>query len=208
MDAQKIARVYSFYSGFYDLIFGKMFHGSRSMAIDRLGIKPGEQILEVGAGTGLSFPFYPKNCRVVGIDLTGPMLKKGHERIRRFGLFHIHLQQMDATQLAFADDSFDAVLAAYVMTAVPNPRAVLSEMCRVCRPGGRIVILNHFTNGNLLLSSLEKSISPLCARIGFRTDLAVEELITDSPLVVQQRLKVNPLRYWQIVQCTNQKQAK
>lgn len=205
MDTEKVEKVYSVYSGFYDLLFGKIFHDSRAAAIGLLEIQPGERILEVGVGTGLALPLYPPDCQVVGIDLTGPMLEKGIDKIAQRKLHHIRLQQMDATHMAFAEDSFDAVMAAYVMSAVPQPCSVLSEMCRVCRPGGRIVLLNHFSNGNPLLSRLERSISPLCTKIGFRTDLSLEELLEGSPLVIQQKLKVNPFRYWQIVQCINRK---
>ena len=205
LETHQVEKVYSSYSRFYDLVFGKIFHDSRTAAIRLLDLKPGTRILEVGVGTGLSLPFYPRDCRVIGIDLTGPMLEKGLEKIRRWQLNHIDLQKMDATYMAFADDRFDAVMAAFVMTAVPYPRRVLSEMSRVCRPGGKIVLLNHFSNHNPFVSRLEKSISSLCTRIGFRTDLALEELLEGSPLVVQQKLRVNPFRFWQTVQCINQK---
>jgi phosphatidylethanolamine/phosphatidyl-N-methylethanolamine N-methyltransferase len=205
LETQKVEKVYSTFSRFYDLVFGKFFHDSRTAAIRLLDLKPGTRILEVGVGTGLSLPFYPRDCRVIGIDLTGPMLEKGVEKIRRWQLNHIDLQQMDATHMAFADDRFDAVMAAFVMTAVPYPHEVLSEMSRVCRPEGKIILLNHFSNDNPFVSRLEKSISPLCTRIGFRTDLALEELLEGSPLVVQQKLRVNPFRFWQTVQCINKK---
>ena len=208
MDTQKIEKVYSFYSKFYDLVYGKLFDDSRTAAIELLGLTPGAHILEVGVGTGLSLPFYPRDCRVTGIDLTGPMLEKGLEKIRQQQLYHIELQQMDASRMTFVQDSFDAVMAAYVMTAVPHPQRVLSEMCRVCRPGGRIIILNHFSNENPVMSRIEKSISPLCSHIGFRTDLALEELLEGSPLVIERRLRVNPFRFWQIIQCTNRKDAR
>jgi phosphatidylethanolamine/phosphatidyl-N-methylethanolamine N-methyltransferase len=205
LETQKVEKVYSTFSRFYDLVFGKIFHDSRTAAIRLLDLKPGNRILEVGVGTGLSLPFYPRDCRVIGIDLTGPMLEKGVEKIRRWQLRHVDLHKMDATHMAFADNSFDAVMAAFVMTAVPYPREVLSEMCRVCRPKGKIILLNHFSNDNPLVSRLEKSISPLCTRIGFRTDLTLDELLEGSPLVVRQKLRVNPFRFWQTVQCINQK---
>jgi phosphatidylethanolamine/phosphatidyl-N-methylethanolamine N-methyltransferase len=205
MDTEKVTKVYSAYSGFYDLLFGKIFHNSRAAAIELLGLTPGDRVLEVGVGTGLSLPLYPQNCSIVGIDLTGPMLEQGTKKIRRLGLDHVQLQQMDATHMAFGDDSFDAVMAAYVISTVPNPRAVLAEMIRVCRPGGRIVLLNHFSNGNRLVSRVEKSLSPLCTRIGFRSDLSLELLLKETSLDVTQNLKVNPFNYWHIVQCVNRK---
>ncbi len=205
MDSHRIARVYSAYSGFYDLLFGKIFHDSRATAIDLLGIRTGDRILEVGVGTGLSLPLYPPNCGLIAIDLTGAMLKQGVKKIKKLGVRNIHLQQMDATQMAFSDDQFDGVLAAYVMSTVPDPRTVLAEMIRVCRPGGRIVLLNHFTNGNRLISRVEKKLSPLCTRIGFRSDLSLDSLLRESSLLVDQNLKVNPLNYWHIVRCINRK---
>ena len=208
LNTQKVEKVYSAYSRFYDLVFGKLFDDSRTTAIRLLDLKPGDRILEVGVGTGLSLPFYPRDCRVIGIDLTGPMLEKGIERVRQRQLNHIDLQQMDATHMAFAEDSFDAVMAAFVMTAVPHPHQVLAEMCRVCRPGGKIILLNHFSNENPIVSRLEKSISPLCTRIGFRTDLTLEALLKGSPLAIRQKLRVNPFRFWQTVQCINQKEPR
>jgi phosphatidylethanolamine/phosphatidyl-N-methylethanolamine N-methyltransferase len=205
MDTEKVTKVYSAYSGFYDLLFGKIFHHSRAAAIDLLDLKSGDRVLEVGVGTGLSLPLYPRNCSIIGIDLTGPMLEQGAKKIKRLGLDHVYLQQMDATHMAFRDSLFDAVVAAYVMSTVPNPRAVLAEMIRVCRPGGRIVLLNHFSNGNRLVSRVEKTISPLCTWIGFRSDLSLESLLDQTCLDVEHNLKVNPFNYWHIVQCVNRK---
>jgi phosphatidylethanolamine/phosphatidyl-N-methylethanolamine N-methyltransferase len=207
MDTEKVTKVYSVYSGFYDLLFGKIFHTSRAAAIDLLNLKSGDRVLEVGVGTGLSLPLYPKTCSIMGIDLTGPMLEQGAKKIRKLGLDHVHLQQMDATHMAFRDDLFDAVIAAYVMSTVPSPRAVLAEMIRVCRPGGKIVLLNHFSNRNRLVSRLEKTISPLCTWIGFRSDLCLDSLLNETCLDVEQNLKVNPFNYWHIIQCINRKPA-
>jgi len=104
MDTAKVTKVYSAYSGFYDLLFDKIFHDSRAAAIDLLGLKSGDRVLEVGVGTGLSLPLYPRNCSIIGIDLTGPMLDQGAKKIKKLGLSHVHLQQMDATHMAFRDD--------------------------------------------------------------------------------------------------------
>jgi phosphatidylethanolamine/phosphatidyl-N-methylethanolamine N-methyltransferase len=207
MNVDEIERVYSAYSGFYDLIFGKLFDRARIHALSRLAIKPGDRILEVGVGTGLSLPLYPRHCQIVGIDLTGPMLDKGRERVRKYGLSHVELQRMDATRMQFPDASFDAVFAAYVITAVPQPKQVLAEMVRVCRPGGRIVLLNHFSNGNPFISKVERTLSPLCSRIGFRSDLSLEELFDGTDLVVTRKEKVPPLNYWRIIECINRGSA-
>jgi phosphatidylethanolamine/phosphatidyl-N-methylethanolamine N-methyltransferase len=205
MDLQKVERVYSNYAGVYDHIFGKIFHESRESAVRRLGVKPGERVLEVGIGTGLSLPVYPAHCEVVGIDLSPGMLEKARERASRHALRHVNLYQMDAGQMTFEDDSFDTVMAAYVVTAVPDYRKVMMEMIRVCRPGGRIILLNHFSNGNKLIAAVEKAISPLCKHIGFRTDLSLNTVLEGTSLLVARKEKVNPLRFWHLVECVNKK---
>ena len=205
MDLHKVERVYSIYSGVYDQIFGRIFHESRESAVRQLNVKPGERILEVGVGTGLALPLYPTHCRVVAIDFSAGMLEKARARAEVHGLDHVELHRMDAARMEFEDDSFDTVMAAYVVTAVPDYRGVVSEMIRVCRPGGRIVMLNHFSNGNKLIAAVERVISPLCKHIGFRTDLALHHVLEGTSLLVSRNEKVNPLRFWHLVECVNRK---
>ncbi len=200
MDAKHIERIYNTYSRFYDVIFNKMFHESRQAAVQHLDIGPGSRILEVGVGTGLSLPLYPRHCSITGIDLCESMLKRGWDKVNRHGLAHVQLLRMDASSLEFKDNTFDAVVAAYVISTVPDPRKVLLEMIRVCKENGRIVLLNHFSNGNKLMAIVERLISPLCVHIGFRTDLALEPLLEGMPLVIQKKAHVNPLRFWHLVQ--------
>ena len=128
----------------YDLIYGALLHHGRQSAIARLSPQAGESILEVGVGTGLSALRYPRRCRVAAIDMSGPMLERARVRLERRGCRHVRLCQMDAGHLAFADAQFDAVYAPYVLNVVPDPVAAVREMRRVCRPGGRLVLLNHF----------------------------------------------------------------
>ena len=205
MDIAKVERVYTNYAGVYDHIFGKIFHESRESAVRNLRITPNEEILEVGVGTGIALPFYPKNCKVVGIDLSPGMLAKARQRQSRYHLDHVRLMLMDAGRMDFSDDSFDTVMAAYVVTAVPDYRTVVNEMIRVCRPGGRIIMLNHFSNGNKLIAAVEKVISPLCKHIGFRTDLSLKTVLEGTALQVARKEKVNPLKFWHLVECVNQK---
>ncbi len=205
MEAQEIHKIYSVFSGFYDMVFGQFFHASREEAIGLLDIRQGERILEVGVGTGLSLRYYPPHCQVTGIDFCEPMLKKGRARLQAEVLSHIHLIQMDAMALTFPDNAFDSVFAAYVISAVPDPHRVLAEMIRVCKPGGKIVLLNHFQNGNRLISRCERAISPLTKKIGFRSDLNLSDLLTDVPLHVEKKQNVKPFNYWKVIQCINQK---
>jgi phosphatidylethanolamine/phosphatidyl-N-methylethanolamine N-methyltransferase len=205
MDLKKIERVYSRYARVYDQIFGRFFDESRESAVRGLDIRLGERVLEVGVGTGLSLPFYPRGCKVVGIDVSGAMLKKAHERKVKHGLDHVELLRMDAGHMEFPDSSFDVVMAAYVVTAVPDYRKLIAEMIRVCRADGRIIMLNHFRNGNRLIAGAEIAISPLCKQIGFRTDLSVETVLKGTALQVRRKEQMKPLGMWYLVECRNLK---
>ncbi len=205
MDPNKIERVYTTYAGFYDKVFGKVFHEGRESAIRNLNVQPNEQILEVGVGTGLALPMYPRHCRIVGIDVSEGMLAKAKEKAEAHSLDHVQLHRMDAGAMKFQDDSFDTVVAAYVVTAVPDYRTVVSEMIRVCRPGGRIIMLNHFSNGNKVIAAVEKVISPLTKHLGWRTDLSLNTVLEGTSLQIARKQRVNPLRFWALVECVNGK---
>lgn len=207
MDATQIERVYSAYSGVYDRIFGKVFQDSREVLAEALLTRPGERVLEVGVGTGLLLPLYAHRCRVTGIDLSDGMLDKARKRVADLGLENVTLERMDAGAMSFPDDSFDTVVAAYVVTAVPDHRALMREMVRVVRPEGRILLVNHFVNGSGLIAAVERAVSPLCKYVGFRTDLSVEQVLEGLPLTVVRHEKVKPLRLWHLVECRNAKAA-
>ena len=205
MDPNKIERVYTTYAGFYDKVFGKVFHEGRESAIRNLNVQPNERILEVGFGTGLALPMYPRHCRIVGIDLSEGMLAKAKEKAEAHRLEHVQLHRMDAGAMEFDDDSFDTVVAAYVVTAVPDYRTVVNEMIRVCRPDGRIIMLNHFSNGNKVIAAVEKVISPLTKHLGWRTDLSLNTVLEGTSLQIARKQRVNPLRFWALVECVNGK---
>ncbi|MBI3358954.1 MAG: methyltransferase domain-containing protein [Nitrospirae bacterium] len=205
MDAKSIDQVYSFYSGFYDVIWNKVFHESREEGVSLLGLRGGERILDVGVGTGLSLLFYPHNCKVVGIDLCDAMLQKGRDRLARHRYAHIELYEMDAMKMDFPDNSFDAIFAAYTISAVPDHSKVINEMIRVCKKGGKLVFLNHFKNGNRLISTCEKIISPLTKKMGFRADLELSTLFSGKPIMIEKRQSMKPFNYWDLVLCVNQK---
>ena len=131
----------------YDLVYGLGLHHGRQLALERLAPAKGQRICEVGVGTGLSALGYPRDCHVVGLDLSEAMLKRAKKRIARRGLSQIALCRMDAGRLAFRDGHFDAIYCAYVINVVPDPIAVARELARACRPGGRLVFLNHFADG-------------------------------------------------------------
>jgi phosphatidylethanolamine/phosphatidyl-N-methylethanolamine N-methyltransferase len=196
-----VARVYENISWGYDLFFGPTLHPGRVDAIRRMGIKPGDRVLEVGVGTGINAALYPADCSVTGIDLSGPMLEKARERVARKGVHNVRLLQMDAANVKFADDTFDIVYAPYVISVVPDPVSVAREMHRVCRPGGRIVILNHFRSSNRMGAWLERLISPLTVHVGFKSDLDLPGFLAQAELKPVSIQKVNVPRIWSLVTC-------
>ena len=196
-----VARVYEKLASVYDIMFGPILHPGRVDAIRRMGIRPGDRVLEVGVGTGINAALYPRDCAVTGIDLSSSMLEKARDRIARKGVRNVRLMQMDAANLKFADDTFDIVYAPYVISVVPDPVAVAREMRRVCRPGGRIVILNHFLSKNGLGARLERVISPLTVHIGFKSDLDLPAFVAQAELKPLSIEKVNFPRIWSLVTC-------
>jgi len=206
VDYERVQKVYNTYAGFYDILFGIISEPGRSTAISRLPLRPGDRILEVGVGTGLSLPLFPSHCRVNGIDLSEKMLKRARKKIELHRLSHVNIERMDASKMAFADNSFDAVFAAYLITAVPEPWRVLSEIKRVCKRGGKIVLVNHFKSNNKVISSIETSISPFCKKhLGFRTDLCISMLLNDRDLKLIDRKRLSPLSLWEIAEFQNLK---
>jgi phosphatidylethanolamine/phosphatidyl-N-methylethanolamine N-methyltransferase len=140
------SKLYSEFAPLYDKVFGKIFYSRLRRVIESLRIPRGAKVLEVGVGTGTSFPAYPRHCEVTGIDLAPDMLARARKKIRDNGWTHLKVLEMDALRLEFANDSFDYVMAFHVVTVVPDPIRMIEEARRVCRPGGRIVVVNHFTS--------------------------------------------------------------
>jgi phosphatidylethanolamine/phosphatidyl-N-methylethanolamine N-methyltransferase len=194
--------VYDKLAKVYDLVFGPTLHPGRVKAIRQMGLRPGERVLEVGVGTGINLSLYPKDCRVTGIDFSESMLEKARDRVAREALRDVRLLQMDAADLKFPDDSFDIVYAPYLISVVPDPVQVAQEMRRVCRPGGRIVFLNHFLSPNVLLSRIERLISPLTIHVGFKSDLDLPAFLAQADLKPVSILKVNIPKIWSLVTCT------
>ncbi len=201
MSVEYVEKVYNRYSSIYDVVFGKVFHSGREMAPALLDLFPGAQLLEVGVGTGLSFPLLPRNIRITAVDLSQKMLDRAKKRAHSLALRNIDLIKMDATNLNFPDHSFDRVLAAYFVSTVPNPVKVVLEMKRVCRPGGLLVFMNHFQSDNRLTAPFEKAVSPLFYRLGFRTDLNLNRLMDKCELEIETKEKVGFLGNWTAVRC-------
>ncbi|MEO8258921.1 MAG: methyltransferase domain-containing protein [Acidobacteriota bacterium] len=196
-----VARVYENIAWFYDFTFGPALHPGRMQAIQRMGIKAGDHVLEVGVGTGINAALYPRDCAVTGIDLSAPMLEKARERVARKGVRNVRLVEMDAADMKFADSTFDIVYAPYLISVVPDPIAVVKEMRRVCRPGGRIIILNHFRSAGRIASTLERMIAPFTLYLGFKSDLDLPAFLVQADLQPISIEKVNVPRIWSLVTC-------
>jgi phosphatidylethanolamine/phosphatidyl-N-methylethanolamine N-methyltransferase len=203
MDYETINRAYAVLSPVYDFLFDKIFYPGRVAAIDLLEIQPGNRVLEVGVGTGLNLPLYSRDCNVTGIDISKEMLRKAEERVQTLGMVNAMLMVMDGSKLAFPDDSFDRVIATYVISAVPDPVKTLLEMRRVCKPSGHLVILNHFKSENPVIGMFERLLAPVCTKIGFNTELKLMPLLERVALSPDQMHRVNLMNGWRLVRCIN-----
>jgi phosphatidylethanolamine/phosphatidyl-N-methylethanolamine N-methyltransferase len=168
-DRQSVEQAYDRWAPIYDLVFGGVFEKGRQAAIAATN-KIGGRVLEVGVGTGISLPLYAPNVRVFGTDISEAMLAKAKRRVAEQHLKNIEgLAVMDAEQLEFPDNSFDVVMAQYVVTAVPNPEVALDEFARVLRPGGELIILTRVSADEGLRRFIEQALQPVVRRLGFRT---------------------------------------
>jgi len=208
MDLRDTIRTYRLFSGSYDIVFGPVFHPGRKEAVRIVNDRPGQRILEVGVGTGLSLPYFRADSHVTGIDISAEMLAKARDRVERERLSQVEgLHVMDAEHLDFEANSFDAVLALYVASVVPNPAAFAAEMRRVCIPGGTIVLVNHFTSEKWALRFIERRLAHLARHIGFHADFPLDTFLRDSRLAVREIRPSNLFGYWRLLRCINEKPA-
>jgi phosphatidylethanolamine/phosphatidyl-N-methylethanolamine N-methyltransferase len=168
-DRESVEQAYDRWAPIYDLVFGGVFSKGRDAAIQATN-KIGGRVLEVGVGTGISLPLYAPNVRIFGTDISEAMLKKAKQRVAGSRLKNIEgLAVMDAEKLEFPDNSFDVVMAQYVVTAVPNPEVALNEFARVVRPGGELIILTRVSADAGMRRVIEQKLQPVVTRLGFRT---------------------------------------
>ncbi|RQP05916.1 class I SAM-dependent methyltransferase (plasmid) [Paracoccus sp. MA] len=193
MDIEAIQSSYSRWAPIYDRTFGAVTHMGRRRAVDYIN-RRGGSVLEVGVGTGLSLEHYGPQMQVTGIDFSQDMLDKAIAKVQRLGLKQVHaLRQMDARKLDFPDGSFDTVTAMHVLSVVPEPEKVMAEIARVCRPGGKVVITNHFARERGALAALERVFAPLANTIGWHSDFPIDRVLQERSLVLEERRSLPPL---------------
>ena len=185
----------------YDWTYGPALHAGRLAAIKKLRLRPGDEVLEVGVGTGLNAALYPRFVAVTGIDVAEEMLEKAEQRLAARDVRNVRLLQMDAARLDFPDSSFDLVYAPYVINVVPDPVAVATEMHRVSRPGGSFVILNHILSSNRFAAWIERLISPLTVHAGFKSDVDLSAFLAQAHLQPSSIEKVGVLPIWTLITC-------
>ena len=176
INKSSVERAYALWAPVYDLVFGAVFHPGRRASI-AAAERIGGRILEVGVGTGISLPVYARTNKLVGVDISVPMLRKAKERVEAEGLRNVEaLSVMDAAKLALPDQSFDVIVAQYVITAVPDPEGALDEFARVIKPGGEIVLVNHIGAENGPRKLFEACFAPLARNLGWRPEFPFKRL--------------------------------
>lgn len=207
IDRESVARAYARWAPIYDAVFGAVFAAGRRAsiaAVEKACGPNGGRILEVGVGTGLSLPGYGRNHRIVGLDISQPMLRKAKLRVVEQKLTNVEgLAVMDAERLALRDASFDVVVAQYVITAVPNPEGTLDEFVRVLKPGGEIVLVNHIGAESGLRRGFELGFAPVARRLGWRPEFPFARLADwatrHGNLCVLERRPMPPFGHFSLV---------
>jgi len=203
LDKQTVTKAYDRWAPVYDLVFGAVFERGREAAI-AAAERVGGRVLEVGVGTGISLPHYSRECRLCGVDISEAMLRKAQERVVEYGLSNVEgLWVMDAEHMSFPDNSFDVVVAQYVVTTAPNPEATLDEFARVLKPGGEIILVSRVGAEAGLRRALEHWFQPAARKLGWRTEFSFERYArwaeqTDSVTLIERR-SMPPLGHFSLI---------
>ena len=192
MDTTSVRDAYRRWAPIYDLTFGKIAEAGRKNAVQIINRRRG-RVLEVGVGTGLSLPCYGSHLTITGIDLSPEMLAKAEDKVDRHNLANVAgLHEMDAGALAFPDESFDTVVAMYVMTVVPEPERVMLELERVCATGGEVILVNHFSEDEGVRGFLERKLAPFADLIGWRPVFDIDQVLVCEDLRLAERRSLRP----------------
>lgn len=207
MQEKTTRNIYNVWSYFYDMFWPAIVHRRTTRAIEQMHIKPGERVLDIGVGTGLALPSYPPHAVVTGIDLSEGMLRRARRRVEQSDMRWVSLTLGNALELPFGDNAFDHVLLSHVITVVSDPIKLIEETRRVTKPGGQMVIINHFRSSNRVVAAIEKWLCPLCQHLGWRSDLCLQELLDKTALEVDFRYKLDQVDLFQTVFITNRPAA-
>ncbi len=192
LDTASVRHAYRRWAPVYDYTFGKIAEAGRKHAVEIINKRKG-RVLEVGVGTGLSLPSYGPHLTVTGIDLSPEMLEKAQEKVTRQRLANVDgLHEMDAGALAFPDETFDTVVAMYVMTVVPDPDKVMRELERVCAPGGEVILVNHFSQEEGVRGFFERKLAPFADLIGWHAVFEVDRVLICDDLRLVDRRALRP----------------
>lgn len=193
MDLDAVSNSYARWAPVYDATFGRITRTGRRRAVQHINARGGT-VLEVGVGTGLSLDSYDRAVRVTGMDYSEDMLRKARARVANQRLSHVvGLRRMDARSLDFPDDSFDTVAAMHVLSVVPEPEVVMSEIARVLRPGGQVVITNHFRHERGVWAGLARAAAPLERVLGWHSDFEMRTVLQDPRLQIAIRRDLPPM---------------
>ncbi len=192
MDSYAVLRAYDRWAHVYDITFGLFIRPYHLRVIHEVNASEGT-VLDVGVGTGAMLPYYQDHLEITGVDLSSAMLDRAHARVKKRSLSHVKdLLVMDATKMDFPDNHFNVVVAAFVMTVVPDPKQVLTELARVCKPGGEVFILNHFGHKKGLRWFVERMMAPLSSLLGWHPDMPIEVVTETNELELISRREFKP----------------
>jgi len=207
LDAEAVRDAYRRWAGVYDAVFGGVSSFGRRRAVEAVNRLPPGRVLEVGVGTGLALPRYRADMRVVGVDLSREMLEKARERVAAERLAHVEgLVEMDAEHMAFRDGSFDVAVAMFTASVVPDARRLYAEMCRVVRPGGQLLFVNHFAAQDGPRWWVERAMAPLARTLGWHPDFALSDLL-DAGAEVESLEPCHPGGLFTLVRLRNARAA-
>lgn len=201
MQIEAVKTAYRRYAAVYDAVFGPVLQPGRKAVMQALRLRPGDRVLEVGVGTGLSLPLYPREVTITGIDVSREMLEKARRRVARRHLGNVEaLLEMDAQSMSFPDASFDKVVAMYVVSVVERPARLLEELHRVCRPDGEIFLVNHVRSENRFVAAMEKGLARFSDKLGFHPDFELRDMVS-GPDQLTELSRIN--FFWKVMRLKN-----